>query len=134
MSTKKKLTKAQQAVYDAICNYIGNHGYAPSVRDIRDVLGLYSISTISVHLKHLEEKGYISRKKGTNRSITLVYPESAYNSVHSHEIEACDCECLNDGTRFTVHVIRCSHCLNTYEYIGKPYEYCPHCKSRIVLS
>lgn len=70
----EKLTKRQKAVLDCIEDFIREKGYGPTVREICAILGLSSPSTVHVHLKALEEKGYIKRDPLKSRSISLVYP------------------------------------------------------------
>ena len=59
-------------VFDFIEQQIDETGIAPTVRDICDGLGLSSPSTVHVHLKTLEEKGYIHRDPLKSRCITIV--------------------------------------------------------------
>lgn len=66
-----KLTKRQQAVMDSIEKSIREKGYGPTVREICADLGLSSPSTVHVHLKTLEQKGYIVRDPLKSRSISL---------------------------------------------------------------
>lgn len=68
----KKVTKKQKAVLDFIEKTIDETGIAPTVRDICDGLGLSSPSTVHVHLKTLEDKGFIHRDPLKSRCITLV--------------------------------------------------------------
>lgn len=70
----KKITKRQQAVLDNIERHIKEKGYGPTVREVCQDLGLSSPSTVHVHLKALEEKGYITRDPLKSRSIALTYP------------------------------------------------------------
>ena len=77
----EKLTKKQQAVMDSIEKCIREKGYGPTVREICSDLGLSSPSTVHVHLKTLEQKGYIVRDPLKSRSISLPAshkPSSAY--------------------------------------------------------
>ena len=67
----EKLTKRQQAVLDSIEKCIKEKGYGPTVREICSDLGLCSPSTVHVHLKTLEQKGYIVRDPLKSRSISL---------------------------------------------------------------
>lgn len=71
----KKITKKQKAVLDFIAQTIEETGIAPTVRDICIGLGLSSPSTVHVHLKTLEEKGYIHRDPLKSRCITVVGQE-----------------------------------------------------------
>lgn len=72
----EKLTKRQQAVLDSIERCIKKKGYGPTVREICTDLDLASPSTVHVHLKTLEQKGYIVRDPLKSRSISLA-PEYA---------------------------------------------------------
>ena len=65
------MTKRQKAVYDCIESFIKEHGYGPTVREVCESLGLSSPSTVHVHLKALEDKGFINRDPLKSRSITL---------------------------------------------------------------
>ena len=72
VKNSKKITKKQKAVLDFIEQRIEETGIAPTVRDICEGLGLSSPSTVHVHLKTLEEKGYIHRDPLKSRCITIV--------------------------------------------------------------
>ena len=67
----KDITKRQQAVLDCIEAFIVEHGYGPTVRELCERMQLSSPSTVHVHLKALEDKGYIHRDPLKSRSITL---------------------------------------------------------------
>lgn len=68
-----KVTKRQLAVLNCIENCIREKGYGPTVREVCQALGLSSPSTVHVHLKALEDKGYIKRDPLKSRSIALTY-------------------------------------------------------------
>lgn len=67
----KPLTSRQRSVYEFIESYIDQKGYGPTVREIAEAVNLSSPSTVHVHLKTLEEKGYIVRDPMKSRSISL---------------------------------------------------------------
>lgn len=69
---RPKISKRQQSIYDYICSYSKSHGYPPSVREIGSAVGLASPSTVHMHLKSLEEKGYIHRDSKKPRTIEVV--------------------------------------------------------------
>lgn len=77
------LTKRQQRVYDFIESYIAQKGFGPTVREIADAVDLSSPSTVHVHLKTLEEKGYIVRDHLKSRSIALATRPDAEPSYGS---------------------------------------------------
>lgn len=53
-------------------DYACDHGYAPSVREIRDAVGLASINSVYNQLKQLEKRGAIRRDPCVARSIVIV--------------------------------------------------------------
>ena len=68
----EKLTDKEKQAYDYIARKIREDGYAPSVRDIADALGIKSTSTVHAYLAKLEEKGWITRTSGKSRSLRAV--------------------------------------------------------------
>lgn len=80
----EKLTKRQQMVLDSIERCIQEKGYGPTVREICTDLGLCSPSTVHVHLKTLEQKGYIVRDPLKSRSISLAPEFSQSSQAASH--------------------------------------------------
>ena len=67
----KGLGKRQKQIYDYLCAYSAEHGYPPSVREIGKAVGLASPSTVHMHLKFLEENGYIKRDSNKPRAIEV---------------------------------------------------------------
>lgn len=69
---KDRLSRRQAQIYEFICGYTGEHGYPPSVREIGAAVGLASPSTVHMHLKVLQELGYIKRDSKKPRTIEVV--------------------------------------------------------------
>ena len=67
----EKLTKRQQIIFDFIKQEIKTKGIPPSIREIGEVAGLSSTSSVHLNLKNLEKKGYISRSKAKTRHIEV---------------------------------------------------------------
>lgn len=66
-----EISKMQRRIYEYIAACIREQGYAPSVREIGEAVGLKSPSTVHFHLKRLEEAGVISKGAGKGRAIAL---------------------------------------------------------------
>lgn len=71
-ATHHRLSRRQKDILATIRELILERGYSPSIREIGDAVGLSSSSTVHSHLRALEIKGFIKRKPGTVRAITLV--------------------------------------------------------------
>ena len=54
-----------------IATFINEYGYSPSVRDLCDLLGYSSTSTMHSHLKRLSERGLIIYEPTKPRTIRL---------------------------------------------------------------
>lgn len=65
------LTPREREILDYIKTTIKNDGYAPSVRDICNALGMKSTSTVHTYLARLEEKGAIQKDAGKSRSLRI---------------------------------------------------------------
>lgn len=60
-----------QKVYQFIKNYIEDNGFAPSVRELCQGVGVSSTATAQYHIKKLVNDGKISLSGAKNRTITL---------------------------------------------------------------
>ncbi len=66
------LTSRQQAVLDTIRESVSSRGYPPSMREIGQVVGLHSPSSVAHQLVTLERKGYLRRDPNRPRAIEVV--------------------------------------------------------------
>ena len=74
------LYKRQRQILDYIVKNISKYGYAPTLTEIAQYLGLSSLSTVHEHLAVLEKKGYIRRYKGAVRGIEVLDNEEVYET------------------------------------------------------
>lgn len=66
------LSNRQRQVLDAIRSHVAKHGYAPSFREIGDLVGLKSPSSVKHQLQVLADRGYIRIGAKKGRAIELV--------------------------------------------------------------
>lgn len=66
------LSERQTAILEFIKQEVRKKGYPPSVREIREAVGLQSCSTVHRHLVTIEEKGYIRRDPSKPRAIEVM--------------------------------------------------------------
>jgi len=69
--TQHELEPREKQVYDYIKENIRKNGYAPSIRDICNALGIRSTSTVHTVLDRLESKGFIQKENGKSRTIRI---------------------------------------------------------------
>lgn len=68
----KDLTNRQEEILTFIKEYIVNHGYPPTIREICKAMGVSSPATVHAHLNNLEKKGFIKKEDTKNRAIELL--------------------------------------------------------------
>ncbi|AEE98010.1 LexA family protein [Mahella australiensis] len=66
------LTEKQQRILDAIVKYQTERGFAPSLHEIGDMVGLKSVATVYGYICRLEKAGAIRRVHGSPRTIEVV--------------------------------------------------------------
>lgn len=68
----KPLTPRQRKILEAIASSIASHGYPPSMREIGDIVGLSSLSSVTHQLSRLESLGLIRRDPKRPRAIEVL--------------------------------------------------------------
>ena len=66
-----KRTNMTDQIYEYLQKVIPEQGYAPSVREICEAVGLKSPSTVHFHLKRLQDRGLIEKGDFKGRAIVL---------------------------------------------------------------
>jgi repressor LexA len=68
------LTPVRRKIVETIDDSVRRHGYAPSMREIGEAVGLASTSSVSYQLSVLEREGYVSREARRPRTAALRAP------------------------------------------------------------
>jgi repressor LexA len=68
----RDLTARQRSIVQVIEDSIQRHGYAPTLREIGEAVGLASTSSVSHQLSRLEQKGCLSRGAGRPRTAVVL--------------------------------------------------------------
>jgi repressor LexA len=66
------LYNRERQTLEFISQYIQRNGYAPTLQEIAECLGVNAVSTVHEHLQRLVLKGYIKKTAGYERGIELV--------------------------------------------------------------
>lgn len=77
---RERTTKKQQELLQFITDFLREHNYAPSYREIMKVLGYKSVSTVAVHVDGLIAKGYLTKTDKSARSVRLASETSPDNN------------------------------------------------------
>jgi len=73
-SSGRGLTPRRRKIVEIIDDSVRRNGYAPSMREIGDAVGLASTSSVSYQLSVLEQEGYLSREARRPRTAALRAP------------------------------------------------------------
>lgn len=66
------LTKRQSGILGVIRQSIQERGWAPTVKEIGEAVGLSSTSTVHSHLESLQKKGFLRRNPHKPRALELM--------------------------------------------------------------
>ncbi len=72
MSTSRELTPREQEVLEALSQWLRDHGYPPSMRELGEEVGLASTRSVHDYLLRLEELGFIRRHRDRSRAIEIL--------------------------------------------------------------
>lgn len=96
--TTVRPTKKQKEIYDYIAEFIGEHGYSPSYREIMNGLGYTSVATVALHVNSLIKRGHLRKRDHSARSIELV--EASEAPIKTNEIKPSEEKWLVDKVEY----------------------------------
>ncbi|MCU1510790.1 MAG: repressor LexA [Arthrobacter sp.] len=70
----KSLTVRQKKILETIQRSVTDNGYPPSMREIGDIVGLASLSSVTHQLSQLEKLGYLRRDPKRPRAMEVLMP------------------------------------------------------------
>jgi len=74
MSENIRPTKKQRELLTFIEQFIGEHGYSPSYREIMSGLKYTSVATVALHVNNLIKRGHLHKRDHSARSLEVVTP------------------------------------------------------------
>lgn len=94
----KPLTSRQQDVLSFVHDFLGQNGFAPTLQEIGDGIGLNYTNAVRGHLAALEKKGYVTRAPDKARSIRIIHEPSPLSRLKRklHEVLRTDEGVLHD--------------------------------------
>lgn len=76
------LAPVQRQTLEFLRNFLSEHGYGPTLKDIAEHIGVKSLSTAHFHLERLQDKGFITRgEDGSLELVNINTPELGPTSV-----------------------------------------------------
>ena len=87
---KTRPTKKQHQTLEFIRQFISEHGYSPSYREIMNGCNYTSVATVALHVSNLIKRGHIVKRDKSARSLEVVSGPIAESetakSNHKHEL------------------------------------------------
>ncbi|HEY5805965.1 MAG TPA: hypothetical protein VIS56_01095 [Candidatus Saccharimonadales bacterium] len=74
MSETVRPTKKQRELLTFIEQFIGEHGYSPSYREVMTGLNYTSVATVALHINNLIRRGHLRKRDHSARSLEVVAP------------------------------------------------------------
>lgn len=74
MNETVRPTKKQRELLTFIEQFIGEHGYSPSYREIMAGLNYTSVATVALHINNLIRRGHLRKRDHSARSLEVVSP------------------------------------------------------------
>jgi repressor LexA len=62
----------ERQTLDFITQFIQRFGYAPTLKEIGEAMGMHSVATVHEHIDKLRQKGFIKKLDGTARGLEVV--------------------------------------------------------------
>lgn len=83
-------TKKQKILIDFIAQFIAEHGFSPSYREIMNGLHYTSVATVAAHVNNLIKRGHLRKRDRSARSLEVVdaqldTPSTNLGDVAEHE-------------------------------------------------
>ncbi len=74
MTETVRPTKKQRQLLTFIEQFIGEHGYSPSYREVMNGLNYTSVATVALHINNLIRRGHLVKRDHSARSLEVVTP------------------------------------------------------------
>ena len=65
----------ERQLLDFITQFVQRYGYAPTLKEIGDAVGMNSVATVHEHIDKLRQKGFIKKLDGTARGLEIIHEQ-----------------------------------------------------------
>jgi SOS-response transcriptional repressor LexA len=80
-------TKKQKELLGFIADFITEHGYSPSYREIMNGLNYTSVATVALHVNNLITRGHLRKRDHSARSLEIVEAAEVPKPLKSNEVK-----------------------------------------------
>jgi SOS-response transcriptional repressor LexA len=89
MTDKTRPTKKQHELLQFLSEFIAEHGYSPSYREVMKGCNYTSVATVALHINNLIARGHVIKRDKSARSLEVVngvVESPTATSNHKHEL------------------------------------------------
>lgn len=76
-------TKKQRLLLEFIADFIAEHGYSPSYREIMTGCNYTSVATVALHINNLIKRGHLRKRDNSARSLEIVEGEASKSLLNT---------------------------------------------------
>jgi len=87
MTSTVRPTKKQRELLTYIEQFIGEHGYSPSYREIMSGLNYTSVATVALHINNLIKRGHLRKRDHSARSLEVTTPSEDMPKLANNTIK-----------------------------------------------
>lgn len=88
MTETVRPTKKQRELLTFIQQFITEHGYSPSYREIMSGLNYTSVATVALHVNNLIKRGHVRKRDYSARSLEVITDVSEEPALKTNQIKA----------------------------------------------
>lgn len=83
-------SKKQRELLGFIDQFIIEHGYSPSYREIMRGCQYTSVATVSLHVNNLIKRGHLRKRDRSARSLEVVQSDNTETPLHTNQVKEAD--------------------------------------------
>lgn len=80
-------SKKQRELLSYIENFINEHGYSPSYREIMAGCSYTSVATVALHVNNLIKRGHLKKRDNNARSLEVVSQDTTKQSLSTNQVK-----------------------------------------------
>ncbi|TXG76644.1 hypothetical protein E6P97_03250, partial [Patescibacteria group bacterium] len=100
MSETVRPTKKQRELLTFIQEFITEHGYSPSYREIMRGLNYTSVATVALHVNNLIKRGHLQKRDHSARSLEVVTDLGAEQPIKTNQIKESEAKWLVEKVEY----------------------------------
>lgn len=96
-------TKKQKQLLDFISQFIAQHGYSPSYREIKSALNYNSVATVALHVNNLVKRGHLRKRDHSARSLEVVENPHPTSQLKTNQVSEAEEKWLIEKVEYYFH-------------------------------